>query len=99
MCPIQLSLAGAELTGDGEFTFNNEMGFPLPSGVANVMLTGGNTLMDTLGGMGLLPQEQAMGARMMMGMFARPGDGPDTLVSTIEMKEDGSILANGQRIK
>ena len=96
---IQLSLAGAELTGDGEFTFNNEMGIPLPSGVANVMLTGGNTLMDTLVGMGLLPEEQAMGARMMMGLFARPGDGPDTLVSTIEVNEDGSILANGQRIK
>ncbi len=40
-----------------------------------------------------------MGARMMMGLFAQPGDGPDTLVSTIEVKEDGSVLANGQRIK
>jgi hypothetical protein len=55
--------------------------------------------MDTLVNMGLLPQEQAMGARMMMGLFARPGDGPDTLTSTIEVKEDGSVLANGQRIQ
>ena len=31
--------------------------------------------------------------------YANPGDGEDTLVSTIEIKEDGSILANGQRIK
>ena len=96
---VRVSLAGAELTGDGAFTFNNQFGIPMPIGTVNMMLTGGNTLMDTLVGMGLLPQEQAMGARMMMGMFARPGDGPDTLVSTIEMKEDGSILANGQRIK
>ncbi|MGI9393360.1 MAG: DUF2125 domain-containing protein, partial [Boseongicola sp.] len=69
------------------------------AGVANLMLVGGNGLLDKLVGMGLLPDEQAMGARMMMGLFARPGDGPDTLVSTIEVNEDGSVLANGQRIK
>ena len=96
---IQLTLAGAELTGDGEFAFNNDMGMPLPSGTANLMLTGGNTLLDTLVGMGLVPEDQAMGARMMLGLFARPGDGPDTLVSTIEVNEDGTVLANGQRIK
>lgn len=96
---LQLKLAGAELTGDGEFTFNNEMGMPMPAGTANLMLTGGNTLLDTLVGMGLVPEDQAMGARMMLGLFARPGDGPDTLVSTIEVNEDGSVLANGQRIK
>lgn len=96
---IQLKLAGAELTGDGDFAFNNEMGMPLPSGTANLMLTGGNTLLDTLVSMGLLPEDQAMGARMMLGLFARPGEGPDTLVSKIEVNEDGSILANGQRIK
>ena len=96
---IKVSLAGAELTGDGDLTFNNQFGIPMPIGVVNVMLKGGNTLLDTLVAMNLIPEEQAMGARMMTGMFARPGDGPDTLVSTIEMKEDGSILANGQRIK
>ncbi|CAN0590927.1 unnamed protein product, partial [Ectocarpus sp. 12 AP-2014] len=69
------------------------------TGVVNMMLTGGNGLLDTLVGMGLVPEEQAMGARMMMGLFARPGTGEDTLVSTIEMKEDGSVLANGQRIR
>ena len=96
---IEIKLAGAELTGDGDFAFDNSMGMPVPSGTANLMLTGGNTLLDTLVGMGLIPEDQAMGARMMLGLFARPGDGPDTLVSTIEVNEDGSILANGQRIK
>ena len=96
---IRLKLAGAELTGDGAFAFNNDTGMPMPSGTANLMLTGGNTLLDTLVGMGLVPEDQAMGARMMLGLFARPGDGPDTLVSTIEVNEDGSVLANGQRIK
>ncbi|MDA8585381.1 DUF2125 domain-containing protein [Rhodobacteraceae bacterium] len=96
---IKVSLAGAELTGDGALTFNNDTGLPVPAGIVNIALKGGNTLLDTLVGMGLLPEEQAMGARMMSGLFARPGTGPDTLVSTIEMNEDGSILANGQRIK
>lgn len=96
---LRLNIAGAELTGDGDFTFNNEGPVPVPAGVVNMMLTGGNGLLDTLVGMGLVPEEQAMGARMMMGLFARPGTGEDTLVSTIEMKEDGSVLANGQRIR
>lgn len=96
---LQLSFGGAELTGDGDFAFNNSMGMPIPSGTANLMLTGGNGLLDTLVAMGLVPEDQAMGARMMLGLFARPGDGPDTLVSTIEVNEDGSVLANGQRIK
>ena len=87
------------MTGDGYFAFDNSFGIPIPSGTANMMLVGANGLMDTLVSMGLLPQEQAMGARMMLGLFARPGDGEDTLVSTIEVKEDGQILANGQRLK
>lgn len=96
---IVLRLAGAELTGDGAFTFNNETGMPVPAGTLNMMLKGGNGLLDTLVGMGLVPEEQAMMARMFTGMFARPGTGPDTLVSTIEVQEDGAVLANGQRVR
>jgi hypothetical protein len=36
---------------------------------------------------------------MMMGLFARPGGGEDELVSTIEINEEGHVLANGQRIQ
>lgn len=101
---LALSAAGAELTGSGEFEFDNSGNGPFapapsPSGVANLELTGANALLDTLVNMGLMPQDQAMGARMMLGLFARPGDGPDTLVSTIEVGPDGSISANGQRIR
>ena len=49
--------------------------------------------------MGYLPEDQAMGMRMMMGMFAVPGDGEDVLTSTIQVKPDGQILANGQRLR
>ena len=49
--------------------------------------------------MGLLPEDQAMGARMMMGLLAVPGEAPDTLNSKIEINEQGHVLANGQRIQ
>ncbi|MDJ1009372.1 MAG: DUF2125 domain-containing protein [Paracoccaceae bacterium] len=101
---LRLSAAGAELTGDGAFEFDNSgtgpfAPAPSPSGALNLELEGGNALLDTLVAMGLVPEEQAMGVRMMLGLFARPGDGPDTLVSTIEVGTDGSISANGQRIR
>lgn len=101
---LTLSAAGALLTGSGDFTFDNSdlvtfAGMPAPTGEVDMKLVGGNGLIDKLVGMGLLPEEQAMGARMMLGLFARPGDGEDTLVSKIEVKGDGSVSANGQRLR
>jgi len=101
---LELTIAGASLTGDGAFAFDTTdlttfPGMPAPSGTANLQLVGGNTLMDKLIQMGLLPEEQAMGFRMMLGLFARPGEGEDTLVSEISVTEDGQVLANGQRLK
>lgn len=98
---LQLRLAGAELTGEGGLTFDNSdmsMGFPKPLGALDFALTGGNALLDKLVAMGLLPEDQAMGARMMMGLFAVP-TGPDALSSKIEFREDGGIYANGQRLQ
>jgi hypothetical protein len=96
---ILLRIAGAELTGSGDFTMNNDAPMPMPAGTLNLRLVGGNGLIDKLVQMGLVPEDQAMGARMMLGLFARPGDGEDTLVSEITLQEDGAILANGQRIR
>ena len=101
---LQVKVAGADLTGDGSFTFNNDDletfdGLPAPTGALNLKLIGGNGLMDNLVKMGLLPEDQAMGARMMMGLFAVAGEGEDTLTSKIEVSGDGSIMANGQRLK
>jgi len=96
---ILLSVAGAELTGSGEFDINNEGPAPQPVGTLNLQLVGANALIDKLVQMGLVPEDQAMGARMMLGLFARPGAGEDTLVSEIAIQPDGSILANGQRIR
>lgn len=101
---VTLAIAGAEVNGTGSFTFDNTDlktfdGIPAPTGSIDLSIMGVNGLMDRLIQMGLLPQEQAMGARMMLGLFARPADGPDALSSRIEVKGDGSVFANGQQLK
>lgn len=101
---LLLDIVGARLTGDGAFTFDNADlatfgGVPRPEGSLNLQLVGGNGLIDKLVGMGLLPEEQASGARMMLGLFAVPGEGEDTLTSTLEINDQGHVLANGQRIQ
>lgn len=100
---ILLSAAGAEVTADGDFTFDNTdletfNGMPRPQGELNVGITGANALIDTLVQMGLLPEQQATMGRMMMGMFTQPA-GDDALTSKIEINEQGHVLANGQRIQ
>lgn len=92
---LGLKVAGAALDGTGAFTFDNSMGMPMPLGEANITVTGANKLIDGLIATGLLAEEDAMGARMMMGMFMVPS-GDDTLTSKIEAKEGMQILVNGQ---
>jgi hypothetical protein len=102
---LTLSAAGSELTGKGDFTFDyNDMttfaGLPKPTGSANLQLIGGNGLLDKLIAMGLVPEEQAMSARMMMALFTTMAVGSeDTITSEIVIEEDGSIFANGQRLQ
>lgn len=101
---LMVSMVGAKLTGTGNFTFDNSDmesfdGMPAPTGVVDMTLSGANGLLDKLIEMGFVSNQDAMGARMMMGMLAVAGDGPDTLESRVEITEDGQILANGQRIK
>ncbi len=96
---LRLALVGAELTGTGAFTFDNATVPPAPEGKIELTLTGANALIDKLVKMGLIPEDQAMGARMMIGMFAKPGEGEDVLTSTIEVRKDGSVIANGMQIK
>ena len=95
---LKLSAVGAELTGNGALTFDNSAGVPKPLGAVDLQLTGANALIDKLVAMGFVPEDQAMGARMMMGLFAVP-TGEDALSSKIEFKEDGGVYANGQRVQ
>lgn len=100
---LRASVAGAELTGAGAFTFDNTdletfQGLPAPSGKLDLRLVGGNVLLDKLVTMGLLSEDDANGARMMISMFANPGATPDELTSTLEFKDKG-FYANGQRLQ
>jgi hypothetical protein len=100
---LQLTIGGAEFTGKGALTFDNTdkitfQGMPVPTGTIDLKLVGGNGLLDKLIAIGLIPEDQAMTGRMMMGMFARPGDGPDTLTSTLEFKDKG-FFANGMQLQ
>ena len=50
--------------------------------------------------MGIAPEQQMMGVRMMLAMFARPSqDDPEKLTTELEFREGGSIFANGQQVK
>jgi len=91
---LRISVGGATLTGSGSATF--EPGpVPVPVGSVDLQLSGGNALLDTVQGMGLVPIEQLAMVRGLLGAFARPGATPDTLESTIEFTEGGGITANG----
>jgi len=100
---ILVKAAGTEVGATGELTFDNTDltsfdGVPAPTGSINVSIKGANALIDNLIAMGILPADQAMGARMMLGLFARPGAAPDELTSVIEFK-DGGLFANGQQLQ
>ena len=101
---LRIEAAGAQLTGTGDFTFDNSDletlgGFPRPAGKIDLAVKGQNALIDRLIQMGLLAEEDAMGARMMLGMFTVPASEPDSATSTIEVTDEFHIIANGQRIQ
>ena len=100
---LRIALAGALVTGSGAFTFDNSDlatfdGMPRPNGEASVQVNGLNKLMDNLVAMGLVPEDQIMGGRMMLGMFART-TGDDQLETTLEVNGEGHVLVNGQRMR
>ncbi len=96
---LAVTVAGAALDATGAFTFDNAMGVPMPVGTADVSVSGANQLIDGLVAIGVITEDDAMGARMMMGAFMTPGSAPDTLTSKIEAKEGGAIFVNGQQIQ
>jgi hypothetical protein len=103
---LVLRAAGAEMTGTGAFTFDNGDlesfdGMPRPEGAVDMHLTGSATLIDRLIAMGLLGEDDAMGARLAIGLVAKPAGAPgeDVLRSQVTITDQGHIIANGQRLK
>ena len=102
---LQLTFAGADINGTGDFTFDNSdmetyPGMPKPVGQIDAHLMGISGLIGKAIELGLLPEDQEMGARMMLGMFAKADEGvEDSLSSTLEFTDDGLFKANGIQIK
>jgi len=72
---------------------------PRPEGSLTLVLEGAEALIDQLIATGVIRQEDAMGAMMMMSMFAQPGETEDSLTTTLEIDADGGVIANGQRLR
>ena len=95
--------AGAEVSAVGGLTFDNAdlatfEGMPRPDGKITVNIKGVTKLIDNLIALGIVSEDDAMGVRMGLAMVAKPGAGPDELVSEIEFKE-GGLFANGMRMQ
>jgi hypothetical protein len=100
---VKASVAGAELTGAGAFTFDNTDlatfgGMPAPTGKLDLKLVGGNGLLAKLVTMGMLTQDDASGFQMMASMFANTAADKDEMTSSIEFKDKG-LYANGQKLQ
>ena len=101
---LQVKAVGAEITGTGALSFDNTdlttySGMPAPTGKVDLKATGVNGLLDKLTAMGLVPEEQIMSARMMLGMFAKVVEGePDTMTSGLEFK-DKHFFVNGMQLQ
>jgi len=100
---LRIAAAGALVTGAGSFVFDNTdmqsfAPMPRPEGEAAIEITGLNGLLDNLVAMGLVPAEDVMGPRMMMGMFAR-STGDDQMEISIEVNGAGEVLVNGNRVR
>ena len=103
---LRLAAAGASLTGEGSAEFDNSDldtfdGFPKPVGRLKMVLNGSDALLRRLVDIGVLPEEQAMAARMGISMIAKqdPSGGEDVLRSEMELTEEGHVLANGIRLR
>lgn len=99
---LQAKAAGADVTANGGLTFDNSDtvtygGAPRPTGKVTINIKGVQALIDNLIAIGLLSEDDAMGFRMILAMYARPGTGADDLVSELEFK-DGGFFANGQQV-
>ncbi|MCZ0961373.1 DUF2125 domain-containing protein [Paracoccus benzoatiresistens] len=95
---VALDAVGAKADISGALEFGDNPNEPV--GKLNGTFEGVNGLLDKLVAMGLAPEEQMMGMRMMLAMFAKPDEAnPDRLTSEIEFREGGQIFANGQQVK
>ena len=96
--------AGAQVAATGGLTFDqSDMdsygGFPAPVGSVNVTLDGINPLLDALVAIGVVSEDDLIGARFAMASVTKPGANPDQLLSEIEFREGGRLFINGMQMR
>ena len=100
---LLVSALGAVAKGSGDFTFDmNDLqtfdGMPRPEGEASIVVSGLNSVFDQLIEAGLLQPDQLMPIRMGLGMgFVATGE--DELTSEVEVRSNGGVYVNGQRMR
>jgi hypothetical protein len=71
---------------------------PRPEGEASIVVSGLNSVFDQLIEAGLLRPDQLMSIRMGLGMgFVATGE--DELTSEVEVRSNGGVYVNGQRMR
>jgi hypothetical protein len=100
---LNLKAAGAEVTALGGLTMDygtpaRRKDPPVPSGKIDVKATGLTALLDALVKMGVIPQNKAMQARMMLSIFAIASTTSDALTTTLEFR-DAHFFVNGQQLQ
>ena len=100
---LLVSALGAVAKGSGDLTFDmNDLqtfdGMPRPEGEASIVVSGLNSVFDQLMEAGLLQPDQLMPIRMGLGMgFVATGE--DELTSEVEVRSNGGVYVNGQRMR
>ncbi len=100
---LSASALGGSANATAAFTLDSSdmityFGFPKPVGGASYSLSGVNNVLQQLSSLGLIGSEEMFGFNMMLGMVTQPS-GDDQLSGTVQLGEDGSITANGQRLR
>lgn len=99
---IALDIGAASMAGDGAFDIPaGPMGIPdmdQATGAVDLRADGLAGLLQQAMAAGALSMEQAMGAQMLLGMFATQGQG-DSFTSRIELQPGGALLVNGNRLR
>ncbi|WP_134679618.1 DUF2125 domain-containing protein [Paracoccus ravus] len=97
---LALDLLGAKVNATGELKAAADGNIEAPVGQIHAEYEGLNTLLDSLGTIGIVPAEQMMGVRMMLALFAKPVEGTtDRMATDLEFREGGAVFANGQQIR
>lgn len=97
---LALKALGANIEANGKLEPSTAAGMDQPQGNLHVRFSGVAEVVQQLAQMGLLPPEQVMGVNAMIGAFGKEDpSNPGVRTIDVEMKDDGSVFANGQQVQ